>query len=101
MDPKDSHLLFSVFLGGVHLKKQKKVNPWVFYLKARAITSGETPQKSPILPPVHTFIKVLVAPVNIMFSYFLRIFGGVKIVIFLVFNEICKKFTKNYKNCKR
>jgi len=73
----------------------------VFYLKARGIRSGETPQKSLILPPVHTFIKVLVAPVNLIFSYFLRIFGGVKIVIFLVFDEICKKFTKNYKNCKK
>jgi len=73
----------------------------VIRVKARAITSGETPQKSLILPPVHTFIKMLVAPVNLMFSYFLGIFGGVKIVIFLVFDKLCKKFTKNYKNCKK
>jgi len=49
---------------------------WMFYLKARAIKSGETPQKSLILPPVHTFIKVPVTPVNLMFSYFYRISGG-------------------------
>jgi len=48
----------------------------MFYLKVRAIKSGETPQKSLILPPVHTFIKVFVAPVNLMFSYFYRISGG-------------------------
>jgi len=28
----------------------------VFYLKARAIKSGETPQKSLILPPVHIYV---------------------------------------------
>ena len=83
-------------------KRQHEINyPLVFYLKARAIRSGETPQKSLILPPVHTFVKGLVAPLNLMFSYFLRIFGGVKFVIFLVFDEICKKSTKNYKNCKK
>jgi len=42
----------------------------VIKAKARAITSGETPQKSLILPPVHTAIKGLVAPVNLIFSYF-------------------------------
>ena len=77
------------------------VNGSLFYLKARAITSGETPQKSLILPPVHTFIKVLDTPLNLMFSYFLRISGGVKIVVFMVLDEIHKKFTKNYKNYKK
>jgi len=48
----------------------------VIGVKVRAIKFGETPQKSLILPPVHTFIKALVAPVNLMFSYFLRISGG-------------------------
>jgi len=40
----------------------------VIRVKARTITSGETPQKSLILPPVHTFTKGLVAPLNLMFS---------------------------------
>jgi len=37
-------------------------------VKARAIKAGETPQKSPILPPVHTFTKELVTRLNLMFS---------------------------------
>jgi len=49
--------------------------------------SGETPQKSLILPPVHTFIKMLVTPVNLMFSYFLRIFGGGENCNFLSFQR--------------
>ena len=77
--------------------KQKRWAGVLFYLKARAITSGETPQKSIILPPVHTFIKMLVAPLNLIFSYFYRISGGVKIANVLTFDENCKKFTKNYK----
>jgi len=83
------------------IKQEKEGKRCVFYLKARAIKSGETPQKSPILPPVHTFIKVLVTPLKLMFSYFYRISGGVKIVNFLTFDENCKKFTKNYKNYKK
>jgi len=47
----------------------------LFYLKARAIKSGETPQKSLILPPVHTFAEGLVAPLNMIFSHFCRISG--------------------------
>jgi len=62
---------------------------WMFYLKARAIKSGETPQKSLILPPVHTFIKVPVTPVNLMFSYFYRISGGWKLPFFMIFDEKC------------
>jgi len=54
---------------------QTKLMMGGFYLKARAIRSGETPQKSLILPPVHTFVKELVAPLNLMFSYFYRISG--------------------------
>jgi len=61
----------------------------VAYLKARDITSGETPQKSLILPPVHTLTKVLVTPLKLMFSYFLRISGGVKIDIFMIFVKKC------------
>ena len=45
-----------------------EVRGGMFYLKVRAITPGETPQKSLILPPVHTSPKVLVAPLNLMFS---------------------------------
>jgi len=72
-----------VVLGFVRskIKHDERITHDVFYLKARAIKSGETPQKSLILPPVHTFIKVLVAPLHLMFSYFLGIFGGVKIMI--------------------
>ena len=44
--------------------------------KARAIKSGETPQKSLILPPVHTFKKMLVAPVNLIFYYIYKISKG-------------------------
>ena len=65
----------------------------MFYLKVRAITSGETPQKSLILPPVHIFVKVIVAPVNIMFSYFYRVSGGVKIVIF---HDFCQKVSSEF-----
>jgi len=85
---------------GIPQKEKRGSNAIPVEHKARAIKSGETPQKSLILPPVHTFIKVLVAPLKLMFSYFLRIFGGVKIVIFVVFVETDKKFTKNYKKYK-
>ena len=72
----------------------------VFYHKARAIKSGETPQKSLILPPVHTFIKGLVTPVNLMFSYFCRISGGVKTELSVIFDKTCKKLIKIIKNNK-
>jgi len=53
---------------GIPYKKNKDEMPRCTYPKARAITSGETPQKSLILPPVHTFPERLVAPLNLMFS---------------------------------
>jgi len=81
--------------------KQGRVLSGIPCVKVRAIKPGETPQKSLILPPVHTFIKVLVTPLNLMFSYFYRISGGVKIANFLTFDENYKKFTKNYKNYKK
>jgi len=56
--------------------QQKGMGGGILVVKARTIKSGETPQKSLNLPPVHTFIKVFVAPVNLMFSYFYRISGG-------------------------
>ena len=68
-----------------------KENAAVIRVKTRTIKSGETPQKSLILPPVHTFTKVLVTPLNLIFSYFLRISGGVKITTFMIFDENCKK----------
>jgi len=68
--------------------------------KARVIKSGETPQKSLILPPVHTFIKGLVAPLNLMFSYFSGIFGGWKSWVFMIFDKTYKKLTKSIKNNK-
>jgi len=52
---------------------ETKASGGVFYLKARIIRSGETPQKSIILPPVHPFIKRLVTPVNMIFSCFFKI----------------------------
>jgi len=72
----EPHVFFCLFYVGNIKQAEENGGRGMFYLKARAITSGETPQKSLILPPVHTFIKVLVAPVDLMFSYFLRIFGG-------------------------
>ena len=54
-------------MGNTH-KHTSNINCGVACLKARAIKSGETPQKSLILPHVHTFIKVLIAPLNLMFS---------------------------------
>ena len=62
--------------GSTIIRQQRKKYPVLLWTKARAIKSGETPQKSLILPPVHTFIKVLVTPLNLMFSYFCRISGG-------------------------
>ena len=61
---------------GIPKKHAERRRTACLIIKARTITSGETPQKSLILPPVHTFIKVLVAPVNLMFYYFCRISGG-------------------------
>jgi len=58
------------------MAEQTTKKPAVISAKARAIKSGETPQKSLILPPMHTFIKRLVAPLNLMFSYFYKIYGG-------------------------
>jgi len=71
--------------------------PAVIGVKARAITSGETTQKSIILPPVHNFKKVLVAPVNVMFSYFFREFWRMKITIFHDVQQNLQKGHKNYK----
>ena len=67
-DPKDSQQFTCAVMYRVCLYMTAHVNCNDSYPKARTITSGETPQKSLILPPVHTFIKVLVAPVNLMFS---------------------------------
>ena len=60
-----SHVCIDMGIPGLckHVKDPGGLVP-----KARAIKSGETPQKSLILPPVHTFTKVLVAPANLMFS---------------------------------
>ena len=64
------------FLCGIHTKKLQRKTGDDLEHKARAITSGETPQKSLILPPVHTFINGPVAPLNSIFNYFYRISGG-------------------------
>jgi len=71
-----SHIIFCWIDCVEQLIQQKIMGGGVLVVKARAIKSGETPQKSLILPPVHTFIKLLVAPVNLMFSYFFKISGG-------------------------
>ena len=59
---------FVVFIEVCSINTTKCLNPSLFYLKARAITSGETPQKSLILPHVHTLKKMRVAPLNLIFS---------------------------------
>jgi len=56
------------FLCGIHTKKPQEGDGCDLEHKARAIRSGETPQKSLILPPVHTFSKESVAPLNLIFS---------------------------------
>jgi len=71
-----SHIIFCWIDCVEQAIQQKMMGGGILVIKARDITSGETPQKSLILPPVHTFIKRFVAPVNLIFSYFLRISGG-------------------------
>jgi len=59
------HLLNATRSG---IKQGKGGKRGVFYLKARAITSGETPQKSLILPPVHISV-INIFTLNICIYY--------------------------------
>jgi len=61
---------------------------------------GNAPKKSNSATCAHFHKRARCASKPNIFLFF-KNFWGVKIAIFLVFDEICKKFTKNYKNCKK
>jgi len=60
--------IYLIFWGDTPKRSDEETRGFFSGRKARAIRSGETPQKSLILPPVHTFMKDLVTPLNLMFS---------------------------------